>query len=446
MVCEPTRAALLNLATGAGKTAISLWVSKELKAQTILIVAPLNTEDGWERHIGLIRPDLPLHVIDSKNLDKFTLLQKGEPGIYFVTRTYFGLSGTSLAPRRKPDGTYTRGRVQLLDWRKAKPDLMISDESQEANNRETTAYKVLKHPKPGFKLALSATPAGNKFDRLWEVTRWLWPDHIDRSKNRWAAEWCAFERNRFKFSGMEIVGEKHPGAFVASLPCYVTDTGDRDTGKVPVTTIKVSCPLTGVQQQQYRAMRDTAIAWLDDNPLVASLPIVQKTRLRQIALGEVSFNDKGEVDFADDCMSTKLDACQQILDKHPGEPVIFYTDSRKFAQVAAKRLGGRTWTGTISKKSRLALKADFLAGKFTVLVAVISAFGTGTDGLQNVCHTEVWLNKSFNDMRNDQCEGRLNRTGQRYTVSRYILVAPNSGDTEDLDKLVLKRTRLKASL
>lgn len=439
---EPTRAALLNLDTGVGKTPLALWVAEEIQAKTVLIVAPMNTEDGWMRHATEILPDLPFKVIDSKHLDVYQQLRSNEPGVYFITRTYYGLVGTSLTPRRKPDGTWTKGRVQLVDWTKVKPDVMVSDESHEANHRGTTAFKVLTKPKPRFKLALSATPAGNKFDRMWETCRWLWPDLIDRSKNRWAAQWCQFQSNPWKTNGTEIVGEKEPGAFVKTLPCYITGEA---TGKVPVKTIRVKTPMTGKQREQYESMLRAGIAWLDDNPLVASLPIVKKTRLRQIALGEVSFDENDEVVFADDCVSSKIYACQKIAEMH--ETVLFYTDSERFARVLAKRVGGEVWSGKVSKANRAKLKARFLSGEVKRLVAVIAAFGTGTDGLQQACSTEVWCNQSFIGVHNKQAEGRLNRTGQTAPeVVRYLLIAPDSGDTDDLSRQALKRRVLDASL
>ena len=92
------------------------------------------------------------------------------------------------------------------------------------------------------------------------------------------------------------------------------------------------------------------------------------------------------------------------------------------------------------------VKAEF--GKSVpFIVAVIDAFGTGTDGVQERCNIEVWLNRSFNGVNNEQCEGRLNRQGQKADhVVRYNLTAPKSGDTLDFDRFVKQRRVLNASL
>ena len=313
-----------------------------------------------------------------------------------------------------------------------------------ANNRDTAAYKVLRQLKAGWKLALSATPAGNKFDRMWETARWLWPDLIDRSKQRWIAQWCETAYNPHNYSHIEVVGERNPGAFVRSLPCYITSDG---AFKLPTRVISVRTPMTAEQREQYERMKKDSLIWIDENPLVADLPMVQKIRLRQIALGEVTFDEDMNVGFAENCASTKIQACQMILERHKGEQVVFYTDSKRFAYVLGKRIGGSVWTGDLTGKARTDLKAGFIAGRVRYLVAVIAAFGTGTDGIHRAANVEVWCNKSFNDVDNQQCEGRLNRRGQEaHEIVRYELTAPDSGDTLDFERLLTNRRRLQQSL
>ena len=226
MLTEPTQAALISLPTGDGKTLVSLATVKATEVTQVLVIAPLNTLDGWQAHIEHVLPRHPFrHINSSKDGQQaFLDLRAGIDGAYFVTKDYFALSGTSSAPKEKPDGTFTRGRVQKLNWRITVPAVIL-DESHKANNRDTAAYKVLRQLKAEWKLALSATPAGNKFDRMWETARWLWPELIDRSKQRWIAQWCETAYNPHNYSHIEVVGERNPGAFVRSLPCYITSDG-----------------------------------------------------------------------------------------------------------------------------------------------------------------------------------------------------------------------------
>lgn len=443
---EPSQAALIGLPTGDGKTLVALHTVRVTEVPSVLIIAPLNTMDGWRAHAEHVLPRHPFRTIDSSTdgQQAFLDLRAGISGAYFVTRDYFALSGTSSPPKEKPDGTMTRGRAQKLNWGGRPIPMVILDESHTANNRSTASYKVLRQLRAGWKLALSATPAGNKFDRLWETTRWLWPDHVDRSKARWVATWCKTEYSPYNYAKEKVVGERIPGAFVGSLPCYITSDG---AFKVPTRVVKVRTPMSPEQRAQYTKMQEDSLIWIDEHPLVADLPIVQKIRLRQIALGEVTFDENGDVNFAPDCASTKITACQMIIDRHKGDQILFYTDSKRFAHVLAARIGAETWTGDLPPNQRTELKSRFIAGKVRYIVAVIAAFGTGTDGLHRACSTEVWCNKGFNDVQNEQCEGRLNRRGQSAPhITRYELTAPDSGDTIDFTRLMEQRRELKKSL
>jgi superfamily II DNA or RNA helicase len=163
----------------------------------------------------------------------------------------------------------------------------------------------------------------------------------------------------------------------------------------------------------------------------------------------VSFNENGEVDFDDNCASSKMDALDKIVHKHhPGEPVFILTDSAKFARVVTKRLGplAREWSGRVNAKTRDQIKAEFGHG-VRYIVAVIPAVAEGLDGLQRVCNVEVWLSESTNGMLNIQAEGRLNRRGQKAKhIYQYKIMAQNTDDDGEFEKRVAERRANHASM
>lgn len=442
VVSEPTKAALIASGTGVGKTVQAVEVARGIGAQTVLIIAPLGTAGGWETTFKGQELGLGFRKITSSKAGQqaFHALKSGLAGVYFVGREFFHLSATNLEPKEKDDGTFTRGREALWSWASVHPDLVVYDEVQAVSNRWTGGFKVLKTLKPGFKLAMSATPQGNNFKGIWSVCRWLWPDTkhadgspvVDRSQWRWAAQWAIVVAD--EYTGKKIVGEQKPGAFVASLPCYVRDEAEQK----PETLVRARVELTPAQRSLYDQMERDALMWLEDNPYSADIPIVQRLRLRQITLGEVTLTENGEIDFAPDCASSKADACLKVIERHPGEAILFWVDSKKFAKVLAQRLpGGVAWTGDVSTAQREEIKADFIAGKFKYLVATIPAMAEGVDGLQLVCHTQVWLNKvPGNATLNTQAAGRLNRTGQEHAITTYELVAPDTDDDDHFTKMV----------
>lgn len=491
--------------TGSGKTSMAVETAHQIGANTVLLIAPVNTIDAWLEDFEL-RTTLPTYVIDSTDKGKanHAKLKSGERGVYAVGREFFALSATSVAPKTKfprtlvqpeglshvmvageiiphkpqtgelkfpaaflellePDTTYpvysfygdemveseittyqTKGRERLWTWSSCNRhlDMVIVDEGHSMSNFKATGYKVLKQLSPRkLKAYLSATPFRSDFKRAWAPTRWLWPDLIDRSQARWGAEWAEYGFNAHKGQGggYEITGEKNPGAFVQSLPCYVR----LEYEKKPVELHKIRCAMTPEQEKQYNAMLESAIAWLDDNPLVAQLPIVKLTRLRQMALAEVSFDANGDVSFSDDAPSDKIDKMVKIAQKHPDKPILYLTDSKRFAAVAAKRLSaqGQTahaWTGDVSKSKRRTLKKGFIDGKHHI-VAVAAAVAEGTNMMQFASNVYVYCNLPIDSVIKEQADGRLNRRGQpEDKVIEYQLIVPGTVDQDDVLRNITK--------
>ena len=439
-------------------TLVATEIAKSISASTVLIVAPINTFDGWEATFKRQGFAHPVRVIKSTEAGRkaYANLESGVPGAYIIGTELFALSATSRKPNPEtylkcgvevPHPSPGKGeRKKWTNWSKVSRhlNLAVLDESHKASNHKSVTFKALNALTPTWKLAMSATPSGNRFEGLYAPSVWLWPGTLPAFW-AWSHTWCSFDFSPHSKSKEKIAGERIPGEFVKTLPCYL----QYKAPKVPTDTYVVNVELTPAQREMYDSMEAVSIAWLQDNPLVVDIPLVQKIRLRQMALGEVTFNEDGEIDFADDCASAKIESCQKIIARHPGEPIIFYTDSQKFARVLALRLGplAREWSGKVSAGNRAKIKEDFLDGKVKYVIASISAFGTGTDLFQTVCSIEVWVNKSFNGVDNHQGEGRLNRTGQKAKrITRYELVAAKSDDQKYLDNLAANQRALDASL
>jgi len=344
----------------------------------------------------------------------------------------------------------TKGRERRWLWSKVHTvDVIVVDEVHSAKNRNSRMYNALQSLKPNrLKIGMSATPGGDTFDGLWAVCRWLWPKTtddkgeliVDRSKYRWQVRWMDYEWDPYTTTHKRFVKEKKEGEFVATLPCYIREEADR----LPVKPWYVAhLEMTPKQKQQYEAMLENSIAWLQENPLVADLPVVQKIRLRQMCLGEVSLDENtGEVSFKDDCESTFIEAAIKITHREEGKKILFFTNSNSFAHVLVKRLNkhyghevARPWTGSESQDYRTETKKMFMAadGKLSYIVGTISkAIAVGTDGLQHVCNTEVWMGKALESILNEQGEGRLNRRGQTAdAITRYELLVEGSAQEED---------------
>ncbi len=428
IIGEPTMAALNASLMGTGKTLMATETAIRLGSKTVLIVAPLNTYWGWSDTIQR-QTDYTvaeLHKITSALAGKKALadLADGVPGWYFVGREYF----------------------RSKDWAKIRPDLAIIDECHFAQNRNSKSFRALKTLNPTFRLSMSGTPAGNRFEGFWAVSRWLWPKHIPKSFWAWVYDWCALEYS--PFTKHDIVGEKDPGAFVASLPCYIRLEPNHNLEVVEEIRYVDLLP---VQRKIYNKFEKDLVVWLEENPMVAEVPIAARIRLRQITLAVPSITDDGDVVFADDAKSTKFQALQEIIEDNPDDRMLILTDSQKFAKLVADRLNTNTklafeWSGTKNQKQREAAKQAFIKGDCRYIVAVIPAIAEGVDGLQDVCSTMVWLSHSDNNLMNQQVFDRIHRRGQKDIVKVYDIVARDTFDDPQRESLLQKRLAMNASL
>ena len=86
IVSEPTRAALNASTMGAGKTLKAVEVVRRLGAETVLLIAPLNTRLSWKITFERQDVELPFKWINSTKEGKANLddWEWQKPGIYFV--------------------------------------------------------------------------------------------------------------------------------------------------------------------------------------------------------------------------------------------------------------------------------------------------------------------------------------------------------------------------
>src|SRR5699024_3032957 len=119
-------------------------------------------------------------------------------------------------------GVYVVGREYMLRFvlKGVTPYLLVVDVAHFIQNRKRKDFLKVKTIKAWYKMGLSGTPFRNKFEGAWSVTRWLFPEHVDRSFWRWAVVWTKTEFDPFTYNKKKIVGKRNPGEYVKQLPCY----------------------------------------------------------------------------------------------------------------------------------------------------------------------------------------------------------------------------------
>jgi superfamily II DNA or RNA helicase len=427
IICEPTKAALNASLMGTGKTLMGVESAVRLGSKTVLIIGPLNTYWGWydtiQRQTGY---KSNVVKIDSTKDGKqaFDDLTAGKAGWYFIGREYF----------------------RTKDWAKVVPDVALVDECHFAQNRNSKSFKALKTLKAGYKLSMSGTPYGNKFEGFWAITRWLWPSLIPKSYWAWIQEWAKLAYS--PFTKYDIAGELNPGAFAKSLPCYIRLEPAKAIEYVEEVRY---VDLSPTQRKIYQKFEKDLVVWLKEHPMIAEVPVAARTRLRQITLAVPSISDEGEIYFEENAVSSKYKALMEIIEDHPTDPMLILTDSQKYAKIVVNRLNSHgevafEWSGQANQKEREQAKQRFLKKELKYIVAVIPAIAEGVDGLQDVCSTVVWLSHSDSNVLNQQVVDRIRRRGQNEIVKIYDIVARDTYDEGQLSSLVETQLKMNHSL
>lgn len=430
--------ALITSAPGAGKTLVATEVAKGLGVGTILVVAPQGTHlSAWRKTVlrqGLIDSPNDFHVLigTAKGKRALASLQWNTPGVYITTPQWFA--------RQK--------------WDKFKPDMVIFDEIHVAGAYDNTTRKKLHSlGDVRYRMGLSGTPLRNKFENAWSIVKWIEPDRVGEEYWVWRLTKCATKPDPFAPQGRKVTGEKVPGELFNSLTCYIQHLQrerccdfhpDGFLAHLPEPLhLEIVVPMATEQRKFYREMENALASSLvnDDGETVrieAEHFIVVRNMLRRAACA-LPYAEEFEVEkdgvtetrvrlnFAPDTVSPKIDRLVEDLPDYEGKHTLVLTHSKQIARLACERIREAgmdvaAWHGDISRSERNSILDRFTTGELDVIVGVISAMGTGTDGLQEVCYNLSWLSRDDDASNNIQGLGRLDRLGQsqRVVVRDYL--------------------------
>lgn len=511
---------------GAGKTVTSVEAVRELRLgrpPRVLVIAPVNTLGQWERTFEEQFPTLAAKGLartvgtHKKDVDTWSFMttRKKPPGVFIISwnAMHGGIpedirreaSSGRNALRKQPSATKASALKAMKEgtvppWtRTGTWDLVILDESHRMVNRQGVPRHVLKCIKADRWLLLSATPGGNKPEGLWTPLNLIWPEKYS-SYWDWAEQHFEIKDKEMYKGGekqivKEIGDELIPGGVWRDIPAVVRYRTEEVVDQLPpVIEREVRLPLGKLQEEQYRDFEGQCLAWLSDQPVATPLPVEQRVRLRQAALGtlradevskrykvwrtrqkifeleskpnvfdlktlgqerphertkEIEYlisygEDKLEVSYEASEDQPKLTAVLDILaDLPPGEPLLVWTHSAKWARMAEKAIGSSSiaWTMKTTASKRKQIETGF-GTEWRVLIAQLQSLSEGVDWLKGVCRCEVIASPSEDNVMNEQARGRLHRPGQTSPVQRWRLVSEATIDDEvDLNNLI-KRARM----
>lgn len=466
---------LLNVEPGGGKTASSLFATRDSGASRILIIAPDQTHrSAWQPTVEAILGQEARSIGNTGKAKKQALFdfEFGTPGVYLTSPQFMT-------------------KADVSSW---EGDMLITDEGHLLNNAKAKGQRKWSGyapsgsdnqiaPRFGMRMFLSGTSWRNNFERAWATMRYLWPElnhrgqiahdnyylwlndrmtyeDIVKSVEWFETDWDSY-RNRGEQWGKIIQGvphlgavetvkkflnEKTPGQLISEAPCVITHfrrekcCDFHPNGFLPTDApqeIREVIELLPAQKKAIRELEDHYLTYLEDQPLAVDLTLTQQQRIRQLALGVPVLEfypgqnadgetvEKVRLDFEPDCKSPFADRLFDILEELDDEPVVVYLESQVFARVLTEKLNNKGITAFeysgVTKKDRDDNLEQF-GKKFRVAVVTLASGGTGLDGIQRVTKTEVWFERSVDETTNTQGEARADRMGGVGQVQRYYLL------------------------
>lgn len=444
---------------GTGKTHTAIETAIKWREQVvqdeglllpILVVAPINTFESWAEKLSEQAPQLTYTIIDRKHRDWFLAdLYNLKYDVYIMHWAAVRL----VQAQMELDGIVF--------------SVVIGDEIHNIANRNSLVARHFKKIRCYYKYAASGTASGSVPWNLWSTLNWLYPTAFS-SYWKFMGKYAVSEQEAYANGGYKkYVGVKNTAILHHIMePWYIKHLKktqcceNHPNGVMPwlpdKNYEKLYVDLNPEQRRIYNEMFAKMVAWVgaqQDTPLVAKIAASKLARLMQITLATpvVTFRkvehltDEGNYEIQEEELvnlvlpSTKMDAAFEIIES-TDESIIVFTASKKGAYLFHQYLDDRQVTsevlsGDTPKDERATMQKRFRNGEFQVFVAVIQAAAEGMDGLQDVCNTAIFLNRSLSAYKNIQAEDRLHRGGQHNNVTIVDIIARDTIDGERLDKL-----------
>jgi SNF2 family DNA or RNA helicase len=458
------RRVLNTSSTGTGKTRMAMeYISRfdgYMNNHIPIVICPKATKEQWIEAFG----KSGRKAVDAIKIGMDTNMEIADALV--TTPQCLGRWMTTNSNSRKQE---VKDRNQIFASRFG---MVLYDEVHSAS-RNSQALDALRRFMPYCEAtyAMSATPDWNNPENIYELCKVIYPNINHMPEDMFRQRFCIQEpfvrdakpydrkrglrvfmnhRGDLVCEDFKVTGWKSPDSvdeYLSYMPCVVSVRNKL----LPYEHRRVEIQLPHKQMAQYDNMLDYKTIETRTGDYVADYPIVARIRMRQICLAEVESVDLEavlrklveagkkppkslpDIRFTEGGASPKADWIAHAAEVSKRR-VIVWTDSAQFAELLERRIPNlMAYTGKMSPKKRKGAVDWFHRTSNAFLCIVCAAGGTGLDGLQRTCNTQIWANRSepLWGAQERQCLGRLNRTGSPFgKVYNYELVA--KGTMEDV--------------
>lgn len=390
---------------GLGKTVEAITTIRMLNLKSVLIVVPKIVAGQWRDQIKTWWPERAddVFIYGAPDAKKRKVVQ----GSIVIVNYEKLLNEGNL------------NKFRQFSW-----DALIADEAHKIKNHRSKRTVALKAIPAMRKYALTGTPILNKPDDLWSILHFLDPKYSGVSYWNFVNYFCEVEDG---FWGRKVVGLTNVTSRLDTLKRLLDEISVYNAVNVAQgkTVETVRLEMTPAQRKLYKDMKNLVLEELPENAQIANgavmtIRVVQATSWPGLFLGKEEPGPKFEWIAA-------------MCEDNPDEKFVVFTRFEQSARALGEFLQTRgiksvQLTGKVKDSDRELNKKQFIEGDARVLVGTIAAMGQGTDGLQYVSHTAIFIDRDWSPEIMKQCEDRLNRRGQKCKVNIYILECEKSFD------------------
>lgn len=316
-----------------------------------------------------------------------------------------------------------RNEKTLMKFKEFQWEFLILDEAHKIKSRRAQQTQAVKNIPAAHRVALTGTPILRYVDDLWSILNFLDPQYACNSYHTFVDYFCEQQQTPW---GPKIVGmTKNPNK-IALLNALLDFISVRNAVKVGAGKTReiVRLPMTKKQRELYKKEKQLLLDELPENCTIANGAVLT-IRLMQTTSWPGLF-EPGE-------HGPKFEWVLEMCKNNPTEKIVVFSVFERTATALKlfledNGIHASTITGKQKAETNEKSRSTFIEGGSQVLIGTIGAMGQGYDGLQEVSHTLIFVDRDWSPEILKQAEDRLNRMGQKKMVNIYYLECQGSFD------------------
>jgi SNF2 family DNA or RNA helicase len=429
---------------GVGKSAqvvnAACLLRERILIDVVVVISPAAVRSVWVNpEFGEIKKHswLPSRVFEFHSKIKIIWADR-DPRLEFLVTNYEFLRNEKHLENLK---TLLHGRKIML----------IADESSFIKSRQAIQTKACINlgKLAARRVILNGTPIGNNPLDLWSQANFLDP-RILPYKNffHFRSAFCTLGG----WHNKQVVSFHDLDKLQDLIAPYVIRREKKDCLDLPEKIkTQVEVPLTEATWKIYKAMKEEAVVWLEENPSLAAQAGVRIMRLQQITSGflggflqdeDLLKEEPTAKDISREKLDFLLDWVKERLAEKPSIKIICWCHFR--AEIERNALEFSPHLDTYKLYGQGRQERDLAVSRFSdvtnhrpaILFGQIQAGGFGLN-LVAADHV-VYLSNTFSLMHRLQSEDRVHRPGQKNNVLYVDVLATGPKNQKTIDHQVFK--------